>query len=163
NPFDVSHIVLHRYKHLGEDIGLSEARRFTAYLADVIRTVFATGKTDSPLYEFFDLTPPAVRQSSSPTPAAAPADVAASGGESAKAVLDRARAAMDANRFVVARELFQMVHDEMLPNDTHVMQQLALATYKSKDPDPETALDRAAQILRDKLNAETSNDPETLG
>ena len=25
NPFDVSHIVLHRYKHLGEDIGVAEA------------------------------------------------------------------------------------------------------------------------------------------
>ena len=33
NPFDFSHIVLHRYKHLGEDIGQNEARRFKGYLS----------------------------------------------------------------------------------------------------------------------------------
>jgi hypothetical protein len=40
---------------------------------------------------------------------------------------------------------------------------LALATYKSKDPDPVTALQDADHILREKLQAETTNDPETLG
>ena len=28
NPFDVGHIVIRRYKHLGEDIGAKEAKRF---------------------------------------------------------------------------------------------------------------------------------------
>lgn len=44
-----------------------------------------------------------------------------------------------------------------------MLQQLALATYKSKDPDPATALREASDILLVKLNADTTNDPETLG
>ena len=43
------------------------------------------------------------------------------------------------------------------------IQELALATYKSKDPDPATALGDASHILQQKLNAATTNDPETLG
>jgi len=39
---------------------------------------------------------------------------------------------------------------------------LALATYKSKQPDPRAALDEAHAILQ-TLNPETTNDPETLG
>jgi hypothetical protein len=42
NPFDFTHILLHRYKHLGEDIGLAEARRLKAYLTGVIRDVMVS-------------------------------------------------------------------------------------------------------------------------
>ncbi len=43
-----------------------------------------------------------------------------------------------------------------------MVQQLALATYKAKRPDPKTALHVAADILQD-LSPATTNDPETLG
>ena len=166
NPFDFTHIVLHRYKHLGEDIGVKEARRFKGYLSGVIRDVLAGRKADSPVYEFFDLNPPVRRDRAAgaavgaPPPAAAPPGIPQ---DSAKGLLDRARAAMGESRFVVAKELLQIVHRELLPNDPYVLQQLALATYKSKDPDPVTALQDARHILREKLQAETTNDPETLG
>ena len=119
----------------------------------------AGGKADSPLYQFLDLDSPVHRTSA----AAAVAAPAATGQESARGLLDRARAAMAASRFVAAKELLQMVHSDLLPNDHYVLQQLALATYKSKDPDPATALQEASHILREKLNCETTNDPETLG
>jgi tetratricopeptide (TPR) repeat protein len=170
NPFDFTHLVLHRYKHLGEDIGLAEARRFTAYLSGVIRAVMAGRKPDSPLYELLDLDPPVRRDRAEAAAAVAAAGAARAvaspppiGGDSAKGVLDRARAAMDQSRFLVAKELLQMVHADLLPNDPYVLQQLALATYKSKDPDPATALHDASHILLAKLNADTTNDPETLG
>ncbi len=51
---------------------------------------------------------------------------------------------------------------EQRPNDPFVLQQLALATYKSKKPSPREALLRAKEILQ-KLQPETTNDPETLG
>ncbi|CAN5604435.1 hypothetical protein BH24GEM3_BH24GEM3_05600 [soil metagenome] len=35
-PFDVNHIVVRQYRHMGEDIGVSEARRFTKLLTDAI-------------------------------------------------------------------------------------------------------------------------------
>jgi hypothetical protein len=52
NPFDVSHIVIRRYKHLGEDIGVSEARRFKKELKDAITEIMAAQGTDSPVYTF---------------------------------------------------------------------------------------------------------------
>jgi tetratricopeptide (TPR) repeat protein len=167
NPFDFKQIVLHRYKHLGEDIGRMEALRFKAYLTGVIRQVMVGGKPDSPLYELFDLEPPVRRaEAAAAVPARGTESAGAArglGADSAKGYIDRARAAMDANRFLLAKQLLFMVHSELLPNDPYVLQQLALATYKSKDPDAATALREAGHILRTKLNAETTNDPETLG
>ena len=50
----------------------------------------------------------------------------------------------------------------LAPGDAYVLQQLALATYKSKRPTPEGALTEARAILSE-LRPEMSNDPETLG
>ena len=61
NPFDVGHIVIQRYKHLGEDIGAKEAKRFRDDLKQAITDILATAETDSPVYTFLpDLTPPCV-------------------------------------------------------------------------------------------------------
>ena len=49
-----------------------------------------------------------------------------------------------------------------MPGDPFVLQQLALATYKGKQPDARTALADALKLLAD-LNPESTNDPETLG
>jgi hypothetical protein len=46
--------------------------------------------------------------------------------------------------------------------DPDVVQQLAWATYKSKDPDDKTALLESKAVLR-QLDPEGSSDPETLG
>jgi hypothetical protein len=40
--FDLSHIVIRQYRHLGEDIGVGEARRFTTSLAAAIQEIIAT-------------------------------------------------------------------------------------------------------------------------
>lgn len=50
NPFDVGHIVIRRYKHLGEDIGTREAKRFSDDLRKAIGEILAEPKTDSPVY-----------------------------------------------------------------------------------------------------------------
>src|ERR1041385_8652495 len=36
-PFDVNHVMVRSYHHLGEDIGVSEANRFTALLTSAIK------------------------------------------------------------------------------------------------------------------------------
>jgi hypothetical protein len=62
NPFDVGHIVIRRYKHLGEDIGAKEAKRFRDDLKQAITDILAKGETDSPVYTFLpDLTPPCAK------------------------------------------------------------------------------------------------------
>jgi hypothetical protein len=49
-----------------------------------------------------------------------------------------------------------------MPGEPFVVQQLALVTYKGKQPDPKAALAEARNILTE-LNPEATNDPETLG
>src|SRR6476620_10680275 len=50
--FDLNHIVIRTYKHLGEDIGVSEAKRFTTELTTAIQNIMATEpelRQDSPV------------------------------------------------------------------------------------------------------------------
>src|SRR5207247_10443293 len=62
--FDLSHIVIRQYQHLGEDIGVSEAKRFTTELTAAIQKIMATEpelRRDSPVYKFIErLTPPSI-------------------------------------------------------------------------------------------------------
>ena len=195
NPFDVSHIVIRPYKHLGEDIGVSEARRFKKDLKDSIAAIMAEPSVDSPVYTFLkNLRPPA--EESGPPTAYTPVPAAGGPGsqrdesdrefldqtlaakargelvlaalrsvspadQSAKQLLDQALAAKARGEFALAKPLLQAVR-QMRPNDDYVVQQLALATYKSKQPDPKTALEESRSILR-TLNPASTNDPETLG
>ena len=162
NPFDVSHIVIRHYKHLGEDIGVSEARRFKKDLKDAIAAIIAKPSVDSPVYTFLqNLRPPVEEAALAKAYAPAPASPASPEDQSVKGLLDQARAAKARGDFAVAKGLLAVVRT-MRPNDDYVVQQLALATYKSGQPDPKTALVEARSILK-TLNPEISNDPETLG
>lgn len=59
SPFDVNHIVIRRYKHMGEDIGMREARRFKDELINVIKSILNELRTDSPVYSLIpSLRPP---------------------------------------------------------------------------------------------------------
>ncbi len=188
NPFDVGHIAIRRYKHLGEDIGAREAARFKAELKTAIEEILASNRSDSPVYTFLpQLMPPQMAV----TPAAVvPAAPLARGGVvniavasppglgndqpaaaeplvTPKAMLDDALAkinppAGEASDFAGARALLQKV-SELRPNDPFVTQQLVVATYKSKQPDAESALLDARNIMEKSLDPASTNDPETLG
>ena len=172
--FDVTHVVIRRYKHLGEDIGRTEAKRFQADLCKAIRPILDRAAVDSPVYTFLpDLDPPRTRTVRAAAVAieAAAQEVAtklaaesldATGGSpSNKALLDNAKAAMQRSDFAKAKSWLQALHERM-PNDHHVLHQLALATYKDKQPDVAAAL-AAARDLLGKASPSTTNDPETLG
>lgn len=167
-PFDFNHIVFRTYKHLGQE-GLSwqEANRFIKELKAAITEIIATQKTDSPVYTFLpNLAPPNVFSAvSSSTDITNTANTnlsnASSSDQNAKQLLDKARQAMMQDNFGTAKPLFEAIL-QMRPNDEYVIQQLALATYKHKQPDPKTALLAAHKILQ-TLKPETTNDPETLG
>src|SRR5439155_13960471 len=62
--FDLSHIVIRKYRHLGEDIGVSEAKRFSSELTEAIREIMAMEpklRWDSPVYKYIDrLRPPSI-------------------------------------------------------------------------------------------------------
>jgi hypothetical protein len=65
------------------------------------------------------------------------------------------------SRFTDAIKLWREARDSA-GKDDYIVQQLALATYKSKEPDAERALRKAGVIL-EYLKPRASFDPETLG
>jgi tetratricopeptide (TPR) repeat protein len=163
-PFDISHMAIQKYHHLGEDIGYGEAVRMKGALKTAILTILDNPKNDSPVYTFFsDLEPPMrkiiAQAVARAAPAASFAGPAAPGNPSDGPT--QADAAMGASDFITAKSLLKVVRN-IAPKDAFVAQKLALATYKSGSPTPVQALEEAAGILSE-LKPETSTDTETLG
>jgi len=201
-PFDIAQITVRTYKHLGDDIGVSEARRFRAELKKAIEGVLANPSDDSPVYTFLsglrrlnlpdDLNakeavgaaetraaggrPGAGRKAAAARAAPAveeaagvvadPAQVPAA--ETHSAQMQRVLEAKSRGDFAEARRLLSSAratmkkHNAGAPENPYIIQQLALATYKSEEPTPLAALEEARELLM-TLGPETSNDTETLG
>jgi tetratricopeptide (TPR) repeat protein len=170
-PFDVSHLAVRKYHHLGEGIDFGEVVRMKGELINALRSILETPQKDSPVYTFFaDLEPPvrkkieqAVAQSA---PGAAPVTGTQPGSHAVidptmSILMEQANAAIEKDEFVSACALLSSVR-RMAPKDPYVIQRLVLATYKSKMPDPMQALLNAQTILRE-LKPADSTDTETLG
>jgi hypothetical protein len=180
--FDLNHIIIRQYRHLGEDIGVSEAKRFTTELTAAIHKIMATEPTlrgDSPVYKFIErLTPPSISPAVRAAVAAATSteNLAGTVTPAHSELMQRVDEAQKAGNWVKARMLLEEIRemrrtgtsetsaDQQVenPEDPYVLQRLALATYKSKYPTPEEAF-KAARDLLQLLEPRTSNDTETLG
>jgi len=187
NPFDFSHIAIRRYKHLGDDIGAKEARRFRDELRAAIEAIAAEQRIDSPIYTFLPTLRPPVDQKAADEELLAPfAPVTTAAPSSAEALpplttvlsrdgsadtepvdlntkqlLEQAQKRINDSDFASARVLLEEARKRR-PTDSFVIQRLALSTYKSKQPDAVTALADALELLR-VLKPDTCNNPETLG
>lgn len=153
-PFDISHSVILKYDHLGEDVGYSEVMRMRAKLTELLVEILAKPSDDSPVYRFLNgLKPPEL-------PPLNGGDASATY-DSLRHVVEQGEAALAVKQFRRAAELFQaaLLIDQHNP---YVAQRLALCTYKSKYPTPEAALQRAWEVLC-TLSPDTTTDPETLG
>jgi len=174
-PFDVNHVVVRHYKHLGEDIGYDEAMRFRAVLTEAIGVIVAQAegeRVDSPVYRYLNgleppTMPPAPRTAGSRV-AASPAASAPAGPVTHSALMKQVGEAFEKSDFVTAKSLLGAIRTLMKsdgpdrPDDPYVIQRLAFATYKSKYPDEKAAL-LDAQSLLAGLEPRSSNDTETLG
>ncbi len=168
-PFDVNHIAIRKYQHLGDGIDFGEVMRMKGSLKEAIQTIAAKPQDDSPVYTFLkDLRPPVrgAKEAALKSAIAGIADGPPAGQDSANTatvstLMTQVQAAMDKSDFLMAKSLLAVVKT-MMPNDPYVAQKLALATYKSKLPDPTQALKDAHAILTE-LNPEISTDTETLG
>jgi len=180
NPFDTSHTVMLSYEHLGKDVGAQEARRFRRALKGQIEALRAAQRIDSPVYTYLpQLQPPAAAQAVVPRSAptlgalevlttgatAAPATPAApepAGHDlSLKQLLETAQQLVDQRLYAAASSLLEELRRQR-PHDSDITQRLALAIYKSEQPDAQTALHAARELLRE-LNPASTNDPQTLG
>ena len=169
-PFDVAQIAVQRYHHLGEGIDSEEVDRMRAALAVAMKTIAEKKSADSPVYTFVkNLTPPviakavaAIAEAVSSTTAGSTAPAAAPASNPTISVLmGQAEQALESNNFIVAKALLTELR-RMMPDELWVTHKLVLATYKSKLPTEQAALQEACDLL-DGLKARDSTDTETLG
>jgi hypothetical protein len=182
-PFDLNHVVIRQYHHMGEGIDFDEVERFRALLADAITEIYEKKPrdNDSPVYTFLNnLTPPALAKAiqgvaeaaakSSPKASGESGDGGADAGDMKlySELMQEVDAAQKAGDFGEAKSLLKLLRKRMkpenpeTPEDPYIIQRLALVTYKSKQPTPQQALEEARALL-ETLNPVTSNDTETLG
>jgi len=166
-PFDVNHIYINTYRHLGEDVGRRDAREFQKRLKPLVQKAAAEPELDSPVYKFLDRIPPEGFLSSvgvRGSRAESDGLEATRGGfdnPTFRELIVAGREAMAASEFDQAIPLWKQAR-ETGPKDDFVVQQLALATYKNKKPTEEAALIEAQGILA-YLKPKESFDTETLG
>src|SRR5262249_26989687 len=180
--FDLNHIFVRQYRHLGEDIGVGEAKRFTTELTAAIKKIMAIEpalRPDSPVYRFIErLTPPSISpaQGAALAPETLPKSRGAAATPAHSESMQRVDEAQKKGDWIKAKILLEEIREKRRagtletstdqqvenPEDPYVLQRLALATYKSKYPNAEEALKTARNLLN-LLEPETSNDTETLG
>ncbi len=176
-PFDVNHVAIRQYHHLGEDIGASEARRFSDLLTNAIREIVNKNPRDddSPVYTFLNgLKAPEIVAviSKAVQPAAAPIanEEKPTEEKNLKTHSELMQDVDDAQKdgdWITAKVLLKTIRKNLKAEsadkeDPYILQRLALATYKSKTPNEVDALKDAAGLLN-LLEPSTCNDPETLG
>lgn len=194
-PFDVNHVAIRQYHHLGEDIGYGEVVRFRALLKDAIVKIYNEDprSKDSPVYTFlYDLTPPELAKALGDVAKAAAAT--APDLDEQEDIVDYSERMKEVNEaqqegdFVTAKVLLTQLRKKIKESarkaaeraaadaarqglqsevqergeDPYIIQRLALATYKSKQPTPQAALEEARALLL-TLDPATCNDAETLG
>ncbi|TYQ14069.1 UNVERIFIED_ORG: hypothetical protein JN05_03472 [Zoogloea ramigera] len=156
--FDLNHVNTFTYDHLGEDIGASEARRAKAELKSLIDAIVATPRADSPVYTFI---PRLIQPKLSDEQFEALVQQTEDNEENFFNIIQEAEAALREDRFPDAVRGFSAAV-ELKQGDPYLVQQLALAVYKSQEPSKIAALVNALKIISE-LNPSDSNDPETLG
>ena len=171
-PFDINQIAIRKYKHLGEDIGVTEAKRFTADLKDAVIKILANDppNDDSPVYTFLHglrrlKLPDDMNANEAFRGAAVAAEsVAVAPDQTHSALMQKVDEAQQKGDFIQAKALLGAVR-AMRPDDPYITQRLALVTYKAKQDTPEkeiAALKEACALLWE-LDPTNSNDTETLG
>ncbi len=179
NPFDISHIRIHTYRHLGCDIGFDETMRVRQELQDLAVKLKVNASVDSPVYAVLpDLEQPRLRVGRATEAATAPPR--ANESETLAALLKLGFKAKDDCDFELAKSIFRQVHDQQIKPGPDgkarqawpcVIRELALATFQAaaRNGSDAAQADVAARgcaeaiaLLR-PLGPETTTDPETLG
>lgn len=156
-PFDISHSRCLTYPEIGEELDKYEAAKIKDGLKEFI--LESQKKIiDSPLYTFVpNVKPPEVSKEEYRKIIS---DAEDSTQMVEKLVLD-AENFMDKSNFSGAVPLWDKLK-KLLPSNNYFVQQLALATYKSKKPNETKALENALDIIK-TLDIKSSLDLETLG
>lgn len=156
--FDLDHVSTFEYEHMGKDIGVREARRAVTELCDLIGRSLTADRPDSPIYTFL---PKLQQPSLTDEEFEELVDEVESEQQRLSQIMRRAETAQKESRHADAAEGY-IEAKRLKPNDPYIIQQLALATYKSEYPTVISALENGLKIIS-LLEIEASNDPETQG
>lgn len=156
-PFDLDHSRFLIYNDFGETLDDAEAAIIKQKLLSFV-TESEKQQIDSPLYTYFPNTiPPKIDKKEYLSIISNAEDKT----DTISNYLTNAQELMRLNEFLNAINLWEKLKD-LLPNNDYIIQQLALATYKSCYPNKTKALENALIIIR-SLNPDSSLDLETLG
>jgi hypothetical protein len=156
-PFDLGHINIDHYEHLGNAIDFGEVGRFRSFLKEKITKLIKEPTVDSPLYTLFPLLN--IPTFSEKEIEEIKENIEQDG--SLSDIMNDAEDAKNNNDYTKAIELLTKAK-ELKQDNILVIQRLALATYKSKTPNTIDALFRA-QLILEELHPDSSIDLETLG
>jgi hypothetical protein len=179
-PFDLNHIKITSYTHLGEALDYEEVERFRQVLGDTIDAVLKIEEADSPVYSHLHELIPPLLQTDAPEVARAFSesvdeanDDSGDNGNLAKAevdnptlgfLVDQGENALLERNYTNAKTVFQLALNMLKidsNNDPYLIQRLAFATYKAKLPNVITALDESIKLLS-RLDIDRTNDTETV-
>lgn len=180
-PFDLNHIKITSYTHLGDAIDYEEVERFRKLLGQTIDDVLNDQEPDSPVYTFLELIPPSLKQQVTDTAEKVKVALKSTDGddgnkadessftETLSLLTEQAEQALRMKNFEKAKNFF---HSALLilnssaekktgTNNAYLIQRLSLTTYKAKQPDEPSALTEAMTLLA-QLDLDHTNDPETV-
>lgn len=160
-PFDIGHLLVRPYNHLGEGIDSEDAEAAREGLKKAILELAEKKETDSPVYTFLPTLREPTKGEAKEASSIAAAPAATAPDQTVSLLMDMFHQARGASNWAGAKMALEQLKIK-LPGDPFITQQLALATYKGKQPDPKSALEEARKILLE-LQPRTTNDPETLG
>lgn len=169
-PFDLNHVLISSYTHLGDAIDYEEVERFRATLGEKIDAVLKEKRPDSPVYTYLkSLIPPTlekqialeqelIQQAHSP-------EINEGKGKALSIIIEEAENAIEVKEFIKARDLFEsaVLLSSLATNqkDTYLIHRLAFCLYKAAEPDLVTSLYKGLELLN-SINLAHSNDPETV-
>ena len=159
-PFDLNHVLIEKYEHLGKEIGFREVMRMRDVLQTKIGLILDRAETDSPVFLFLPQLLGAGRATPPPAPTAAPQDEK-SLADLLETFKDAKKSVKDPSDWLFVIAVLKRLQN-LQPTDPFIVQQLALATYKSRLPDVLTSLKNARDIL-EALKPDTSSEAETVG
>lgn len=155
-PFDIGHDRILNYKHLGNEISESEAKKCIHQLRTLIQNVISEPKTDSPLYSYIHHIK---RPEISEEEILSIIGELKNNEESIFALTEMAKNYMANGNFVNAEKVWEKLCAKA-ENEKYYIQQQAICRYKSETPSPQRALTDAL-IIMTKIEGQT--DTETLG
>ena len=158
-PFDLNHLSIAKYTHLGTEIGFQEVMRMRKVLKDRIGASLADSDADSPVFMFLPkLLGGGMKVAPAPSSPKADDKSFADLLEMFRKAKAKAKKPVDWQGVLEILERIQ----NLQPNDPYIVQQLALATYKSEFPGVISSLQKAKEVL-EALKPDTSSDAETAG